>query len=216
MRGIVIFLLLTFGLFANIGTIADLKGSVKVYRTTKIIDGKMKMDINKGDKLISSARSKVKIVLNDGTVVTIGANSSFQFDDYFFDGSSKSLLKMRANRGFFRSVTGKIGKVAPERFKVRTRSSTIGIRGTDFSVRMYENLEKFKCYSGEIRIVFGSRHKDLKPSLRFFELKKLKSGKWIGNNLNNIFLDNFESNFINGGSDGDISHENTQSNTQPY
>jgi hypothetical protein len=34
-----------------------------------------------------------------------------------------------------RTITGKIGKIAPERFSVKTKTTTIGIRGTNFTIR---------------------------------------------------------------------------------
>jgi opacity protein-like surface antigen len=60
---------------------------------------------------------------------------------------------MHIERGFFRSVSGEIGKLAPERFKVKTVSSTIGIRGTDFSAALADTYELFKCYKGEISVL---------------------------------------------------------------
>ena len=49
-------------------------------------------------------------------------------------------------------VTGKIGKLAPERFKLKTVSATIGIRGTDFSGDIMDNREIIRCYSGAISV----------------------------------------------------------------
>lgn len=158
---IFILLLLTLSLWANIGNIMAIKGSADVKRAGETLDAKNGMVLEKGDTILTIQKSRVQVMLNDETVVTIGSNSSFSFEEYFFNDTKKSKLTMRANRGFFRSVTGKIGKLAPERFKVKTASATIGIRGTDFSGNILVDSEVFKCYQGEIFIEFEGQEQAL-------------------------------------------------------
>jgi len=139
-------------LFANIGSIMALKGSAFVQRNGANINAKSGMSILNGDTIKTYNNSRVQVILKDDTTLTIGANSSFEFTDFYFDGTNKSSLKMKANRGFFRTVTGKIGKIAPKRFKLKTISATIGVRGTDFSGDIMENREIIRCYSGAISV----------------------------------------------------------------
>ena len=176
MMKILLFILLSLNAFANIGNIMALKGSAEIHRgANNILTAKSGMKIEEGDKIITQSKTRAQIILNDDTIITVGANSSFQFDKFFFDGSKKSTLSMRMNRGFFRSVTGKIGKIAPERFKVKTSSATIGIRGTDFSVRLQNAIERFRCYSGGIRITFGNTIRDINAGESFeLNLKNLR------------------------------------------
>jgi len=115
----------------------------------------------KGDKIITQNKTKVQIILNDDTTITIGSNSSFAFLDYTFDGTKNSSVSMKSTRGFFRSVTGQIGKLAPERFKVQTNLATIGIRGTDFSAQINENKALYRCYSGEIKVAFNGKERSI-------------------------------------------------------
>jgi len=139
-------------LFANIGTVMALKGSVFIQRKGSNIIAKGGMSILNGDAIKTFNNSRVQIILKDDTTLTIGANSSFEFRDFYFDGTKKSKLDMKINRGFFRTVTGKIGKIAPKRFKLKTISATIGVRGTDFSGDIMENREIIRCYSGAISV----------------------------------------------------------------
>ena len=102
-----------------------------------------------------------------------GAKSSFEFTTYIYDGTVNSKLKVKARRGFFRSVTGKIGKLAPQRFTVQTSSATIGIRGTDFSVNIADDSEVYKCYQGAIRVFISDTFQDLVAGEEFeFRLDK--------------------------------------------
>ncbi|MEA2047359.1 MAG: FecR family protein [Campylobacterota bacterium] len=156
MKLILLSLLLFTQLFSNIGNIMALKGKADIYRVpNKTVSAKNGMKILLDDTVVTQSKTRTQILLKDDTIITIGANSSFQFDDYFFDGTKKSTLKLKASRGFFRAVTGKIGKLAPKRFSVETRSATIGIRGTDFSAHIYKESETFKCHSGSIVITIG-------------------------------------------------------------
>jgi len=161
MKKIFLFLLLTMTTFASIGTIMVSNGDAKVKRAQKMLTVKNGMDILKGDEIITKKKSRVQVMLDDDTVVTIGPDSSFSFLNYFFDGSKKSTIKMQANRGFFRSVTGKIGKIAPERFQVKTKLATIGIRGTDFSAQLGTHTTSYICNRGEITLNFSNIQKSV-------------------------------------------------------
>jgi len=162
MKTLLLFLLITLSIFANIGNIMALKGEATIHRpTAQTLTATNGMKIFQGDEIVTSSNTRAQVILKDETIITIGENSSFQFDTFLFDGSKNSKIKMKANRGFFRSVTGKISELAPERFTVQTPSATIGIRGTDFSGEIQKTIERFKCYSGEIRITIGSIVRDL-------------------------------------------------------
>ncbi len=145
-------ILMSAFLFANIGTIMAMKGSASIDRAGRSLNAKSGMSILNGDEVVTRSNSRVQIILKDDTALTIGANSSFEFSKFYFDGSKKSNVRMKANRGFFRAVTGKIAKLAPKRFKVKTVSATIGIRGPDFSGNIMKKREVFRCYSGAISV----------------------------------------------------------------
>jgi len=153
MKKITLLIVLSIFAWGNIGTIMALKGKVMIQRDD-FIDAQMGMDIMKGDRVLTSKKSRMQVILKDKTVITIGANSSFDFKEYAFDGSKNSKLNFKANKGYFRSLTGKIGKIAPERFKIKTISATIGVRGTDFDANITEDNEIIHCYSGAIWVKF--------------------------------------------------------------
>ena len=158
MKIILFILLYSISLFSSIGTVMATKGDISIIRDDTTIKAKAGIDILKHDKIHTAKKSRVQIMLKDETIVTVGAKSDFSFDDYVFDGKN-SKVAMRSSRGFFRSVTGKIGKLAPQRFKVKTASATIGIRGTDFWGITGGDEEKFVCNSGQITVEYdGIEH----------------------------------------------------------
>lgn len=71
----------------------------------------------------------------DGTVLAIGPNSAIKINEFAFDATTQQgnvLLDLL--QGSVRVITGIIAKVNPEVFKVRTPTSVVGVRGTDFIV----------------------------------------------------------------------------------
>lgn len=162
-------LFLTSGLFASIGSIMAVKGDALVQRAdSSSVDAKAGFSLEEGDIIVTQKRSRVQVMLKDETVVTIGSKSRFSFDEYAFDGAN-SKVAMSSTRGFFRSVTGKIGKLAPQRFKVKTASATIGIRGTDFWGTTGGDTERFTCNSGKIIVTFEGGEREIEAG-RFLEV----------------------------------------------
>ena len=170
---LLILLFLAISAWADIGTVMVVKGQAQVNRSEQVVDIKSGMKLLTADEIVTKAKSRVQVVLVDNTVITIGANSSFKFNDISFDGSPDSKADMKAGRGFFRCVTGEIGKIAPERFKVKTASATIGIRGTDFSAEIMPKREIIKCYSGIITVQYASYLKEIKAG-KMIELRQNK------------------------------------------
>lgn len=94
-------------------------------------------EVYAGDTLVTgSGRLQVSFV--DGAFVSVQPNSQFKIDTYKYngkpDGTESALYDLL--KGGVRAVTGLIGKVHPETFKVHTAVATIGIRGTGFSSRL--------------------------------------------------------------------------------
>lgn len=144
-------------LYANIGTIMALKGEAKIKRNQLTNSAYMGMDIKQGDRILTQDKSTMQVLLNDDTVITIGGNSSFDFKKFTYDGTKNSTVALQANSGSFRTVTGQTGKLAPDRFRIKTLSATIGIRGTDFSVYITKDKKEIiQCHSGAIWVKYDN------------------------------------------------------------
>ena len=73
----------------------------------------------------------------DGTVLRLGSSSDIILDAFVYDpDSGTGQLVANIGKGAFRFVTGKLG--GPN-FKVVTPTAVIGVRGTDFVVRVGED-----------------------------------------------------------------------------
>ena len=146
----ILFILLTalLPLLANIGEVTALTGSATLSRQADNIDVTKGLQLLENDLLKTASRSKAQVVLNDDTVITIGPESEYLFERFQDSGDVEVMMQLK--RGFFKTVTGKIGKIAPQRFKIKTKAATIGIRGTQFMAYVQDDEEKIGCIQGEI------------------------------------------------------------------
>ena len=102
--------------------------------------------INTGDK------SSALLRFEDGQVVTIQANSTFQVRDYRYDARKieNSNIVFSMLKGGMRFITGLIGQKRKQAFRLLTPNATIGIRGTEFMVAMAGKSMYSQVLTGKI------------------------------------------------------------------
>ena len=98
-------------------------------------------EVNVGDTIITAAKSRAQLVMNDGQRYALRAGSSFRIDAFSLPAAVSNGAQATAvaadgqsfftlQKGGFRSVSGAIGKKDPAAYQVRTPVGTLGIRGT--------------------------------------------------------------------------------------
>lgn len=94
--------------------------------------------INEGDTLTSAQKSSAQVKMQDGGFVAVREDTRLKFDQFVFagkeDGNEKSFFSLF--KGGFRAVTGLIGRINKQNYRVTTPAATIGIRGTDHETFM--------------------------------------------------------------------------------
>lgn len=155
MKYILLFLLTTLCLFAEVAKVSAVVGDAKIVRLNETIIVKLGTLIEKKDVIQTKSNSKVQLIFKDNTVVTLGKNSALDINEYIFDTKNPKNSQTDFNffKGAFKTITGKIGKINREKFKLRTKSSTIGIRGTV----VLANQDTVLCLSGEISVASGDQ-----------------------------------------------------------
>lgn len=141
-----IFLLLILSItysVANIGKITAVKGEVFIIRDAKQIIAKSGSILILKDQVQTKKKAKALVLFKDNTSITVGNNSLLSVNEFVMDlkTPSKSKTNFGFGKGVFRTITGKIGKINPKGFKIKTKSASIGIRGTtlDTSVKILPN-----------------------------------------------------------------------------
>lgn len=144
--GVLIVLILTtsaLGVFAaeSIGRVIALEGKAGCLAA----DGAkrqllLKSPVYRADTIVTAADARMQIMFLDDTVISLGEKSRFVLDEYVYAGGEGDTKEDRCGisvaKGVLRIITGKITQLNPERFKVRTRMATIGIRGCDVGLRV--------------------------------------------------------------------------------
>ncbi len=159
MKIILSIFILSVALFANIGTVSLLKGSATIERSGNVFDIKVGNDIDSGDKINTDTKSKMQIILNDDTIITLGASTEYIINSY--SDKNDPHAEMTLKKGLLKTITGKIGKIAPSRFKLKTKSATIGVRGTGWKTYVGVDVENIVCFKGVITITMDEITFDL-------------------------------------------------------
>jgi len=146
MKKIAIFLLITTYAFSYVGKVAALKGDATIVRDNHSIHAKLGMDIDEKDD-IKTKNALLQILFKDKTMITIGKNSEFSIQNYLFDNKNAD-MNFNLKRGFIKTITGKISKIAPNRFKIKTKNAIIGIRGTIFTVEYQNDITTLETING--------------------------------------------------------------------
>ncbi len=149
---LILFALFGFTFASVIGKISSIRGDVMISRDNQNIKAYVGQALKKKDTILTKKHSSAQIIFKDDTSVNVGFDSSFSIEEYLVDNADNSQVALRANRGAIRVITGRIGKIAPKRFKLSTKTSTIGIRGTNFMVLSKGLDEQIYCLHGAITV----------------------------------------------------------------
>ncbi len=117
------------------GRVLALAGDATLSRAGQALPLRAGTLVESGDVLAVGERSALQVRFTDESVVALRANSEFRIEDYRFDkNAEQDRSVMGLLKGGMRTITGLIGKANQKNYMVRTATSTIGIRGTHFTV----------------------------------------------------------------------------------
>ena len=140
MRLFIILWFLTFSSFASIiGDVILHEGNANIERTDgEDVDAEKDLDIFQYDT-VKTGKGKVAIGFIDDTRVDVTQHSKLIIDEFVYDPNTKTgSLSLKAALGTVRYASGQIAKTSPTNVQIKTPTATIGVRGTDFSMTIYE------------------------------------------------------------------------------
>ena len=125
---------------ASIGSITEFKGAGQIKRSTQTIGANKGTGIEKMDTVSTNSSGRFGITFIDQTKVSITENSKLVIDDFVFDGGKAvaGKLGMKVALGTVRYASGAIAHNNPNAVNIRTPTSTIAVRGTDFLMSVDE------------------------------------------------------------------------------
>ena len=191
---LLLFFILFLDLFAGVGKITALKGEAYLFRDKETIKLSLGEEILKNDLLETKKSARLQIFFEDETVVTLGQKSTFKVNDYLLN-KDKSNLDFKFLRGAFKVISGKIGKLNKNKFKLSTKGASIGIRGTQILLELGSEKETISCLEGAIDVtILSSLEKIFLKTGESLSLD-LKSSKVSVNKLNSKQTFNLNSSF---------------------
>ena len=121
------------------GQIKVAKGSAFVQRAGQQLAATAGMKVQTADMLVTGADGSIGVTFLDNSLVSTGPNSVFAIDKYVFDSTTHAgTFDGSLKKGTLAAVSGKMVKQAPESMRVHTPASIMGVRGTEFVVRVGE------------------------------------------------------------------------------
>jgi hypothetical protein len=144
--------LMTEILFGSVGKVVTSRGEVTLLRGQNQLVVKAGLEIEEKDTIKTSSNGKLQIIFSDDTLITIGKESEFSVKEYLYDNNKNSKASFGISKGTFRAITGAIGKIAPQNFKLTSKSASIGIRGTQIYAEIKEDFDFVACTEGTITV----------------------------------------------------------------
>jgi len=192
---LILTVLLQASLLANfVATVTATVGNVKILRKKNLLSAHTTDKLYIKDNIITKNNAKAQIIFTDETIITIGKNSNFSIKEYLFEDNNEPVANFGMIQGAMRTITGKIGKIAPQKFSVTTKSATIGIRGTNFTLVINNkgNLQAY-CTFGEIQASKNGTNYSIKQGfyITFEKNNQAKIKKFTSQNLQNMRNRNF-------------------------
>jgi hypothetical protein len=136
-----VLLLLSFNLYAAIGSVSDHKGNdCNIERNKQKLGGQKGADIESMDTYVTGGCVS-NITFKDDTKVKVNENSRLVIDDFVFDPnkSDAGKLALKVGMGTVRYASGQIAKNDPQKVAIKTPTASIAVRGTDFSMTVEES-----------------------------------------------------------------------------
>ena len=121
----------------DIGRIKVSKGQVSIERAGVALPAPVGARLQSADVVTTGSEGAVGITLSDDTLLSAGANSRLSLDRFMHEpATNQGRLDVSLNRGTLAVISGRIAKQSPEAMTVRTPTAILGVRGTEFAVKV--------------------------------------------------------------------------------
>lgn len=119
------------------GVMERTKGDVRIIRAGRTITAQKGSEVRARDRIEVGATGAAGFTSPDKGLYSLGPNSQMVVDEIRFNQQTQDgNIAVRFLKGTFSAVTGLLGKIAPQKHRIQTPTATIGVRGTEYSVRI--------------------------------------------------------------------------------
>ena len=106
--------------------------------------------VQEGQTVETGTGATAHVLLADGALLVLRADSAFTLVAYGATAKLEDSASLTLLRGALRMVTGWLAKTSPRSVALRTRTTTVGIRGTDFEMVDDGSDTHVRVHSGEV------------------------------------------------------------------
>ncbi len=124
---------------APVGYVKNVKGAATVTTDGQVVQAQPGTPLHQGSSLKTEAQSSMGVMFKDNTMMSFGPSTELTVDEYLYEpGEGKLKLGARMGKGTLNYVSGVIAKLQPEAVSVKTPTGMIGVRGTQFLLKVSE------------------------------------------------------------------------------
>jgi hypothetical protein len=122
-----------------IGYVKTVSGDATVTTAKNVVKAVPGTPLFEGCQLKTGAKSSLGVTFKDETVMSFGPDTELTVDQYLYAPSQGKLkLGTKMAKGSMNYISGVIAKLQPDAVSVATPTGTIGVRGTQFVVKVEE------------------------------------------------------------------------------
>lgn len=119
------------------GMVKTAQGTVTAQRDGKPVPLAVGDSVRAGDRITTGESSFAGITLRDDTLISTGPSSSLILDRFKFEPRThEGNMLISISRGVASFITGLLARNNSQQVGFRTKTATIGIRGTEFIVEV--------------------------------------------------------------------------------
>lgn len=122
------------------GSLRKKKGEVLIERSGNIVKAENGTPVYPNDTVRTGLDGSVGIIFKDNSRISLGANSRLDLKKFVFKPAQEQFSMVnKLTKGTASFVSGKMTKLSPESVVLETPTSTIGVRGTTYNVKVNED-----------------------------------------------------------------------------
>jgi hypothetical protein len=122
------------------GSLRKKKGDVLIERNGSIVKAEDGTPVYQNDTVKTGADGSVGIIFKDTSRISLGPNSRLDLKKFVFNPAKGQFSMVnKLTKGTASFVSGKMTKLSPESVVLETPTSTIGVRGTTYNIKVNED-----------------------------------------------------------------------------
>ena len=138
-----------------VGRLTQVEGRVDLLKGGQLPATPVKVDdgVQTGDVVRTKSLSKAQITFIDNSTLTVSPESRVGIEAYMFDpAQNKRNAVIQLFQGLAHVVVNRVFKSAEPDFVVKTHTAIMGVRGTEFGIRLHPNSSTILNFEGVLQV----------------------------------------------------------------